>query len=368
MLTCVELFAGAGGLALGLEQAGFTHVALVEREKLAAQTLRANFDPALVVEADVRELDHAEWREVDLLAGGPPCQPFTVAGRREGQADERDMIPEFARALAHMAPRAFLMENVQGLTTARHRDYLENVLASLAEPRPGLRYRVCLDVLNAADYGAPQARRRLIVVGWRDDQHAEVWAKPAPTHSLDALLYSQRPGGEYWARHPIPEADRLPYQAHIQRRAERVLANGPGPLLPQRTFRDATAHLGEPPLDPERGQLAHALRFPPHPRPGLEPREGTRPDLPARTVIATANGAKPLHNIVRAPDWRCRVITIPEARALQTFPPTHVIEAPSHQAAIRLIGNSVPPLLGEAIGKTIAQQLRYAELAWRKSA
>ena len=163
--TAVTLFSGLGSSSKALRDLGF-HVLPHDLMPEAVATLKANgFHEARL--ADVREIDYSEPRysDVRVLAGGPPCQPFSQAHDGEGQYDERDMIPEFLRAIAEMTPEVFVMEEVKTLTWAKHRDYL----AMVEDHMRTIGYRVEHRVLDASDYGIGQARKRLFVVGVRED-------------------------------------------------------------------------------------------------------------------------------------------------------------------------------------------------------
>ena len=134
-MKAIELFAGCGGLAKGLSLAGFDELAMIEFNHDACQSLRANFNPAIVHEGDVRDFDYAPFAgKVDLVAGGPPCQPFSLGGKALGRNDARDMFPEAARAIAAVCPRAFLFENVKGLLRASFREYFEYIVLRLTFP------------------------------------------------------------------------------------------------------------------------------------------------------------------------------------------------------------------------------------------
>lgn len=167
MLNCIDLFAGAGGTALGLSNAGFTHLLLNEFDKSASQTLRDNRPDWNVVEGDVATVDFSAYRgKVDLLEGGFPCQAFSYAGRKRGFEDTRGtLFYEFARAVAEARPRMFMAENVRGLV--KHDD--GRTLATIIAHMDRIGYRVEWRLLNAADYGVPQKRERIIIVGVRSD-------------------------------------------------------------------------------------------------------------------------------------------------------------------------------------------------------
>ncbi|TAZ35428.1 DNA (cytosine-5-)-methyltransferase [Rhizobium ruizarguesonis] len=162
----LELCAGAGGLALGLERAGFEHVALIEFNKHAAATLRKNRPDWNVVEEDVREVDFTEYRNrVDLLAGGLPCTPFSTVGEKKGKRDKNDLLMEGVRAVRELEPKAFVFENVEGLLHARHADYVAELLRNLSKAG----YQTEIHRINARDYGVAQDRSRIMIVGFRKD-------------------------------------------------------------------------------------------------------------------------------------------------------------------------------------------------------
>jgi DNA (cytosine-5)-methyltransferase 1 len=162
-LTSLEICAGAGGQALGLERAGFRHVALVEIDRWACQTLRANRPRWKVLQRDLRVFSAARYRGVDLLAGGVPCPPFSVAGKKLGELDERDLFPEAIRLVAECRPRAVMLENVRGLLDPIFDDYRE----LLNERLRALGYVPQWRLLNASDYGVPQLRPRAVLVALR---------------------------------------------------------------------------------------------------------------------------------------------------------------------------------------------------------
>lgn len=157
----MEICAGAGGLALGLEQAGFAHQLLVDIDPDCCATLRANRPRWNVRQGDARELDGGAWHGVDLLAGGVPCPPFSIAGLRKGSDDERDLFPALIELAAQIRPKAVLVENVPGLGEARFSDYLESVCLQLRLLGYGVQYTV----LRAFEHGVPQLRPRFFLVG-----------------------------------------------------------------------------------------------------------------------------------------------------------------------------------------------------------
>lgn len=164
--TSIEICSGAGGQALGLEMAGFHHVALVEYEKEYCEALRGNRPEWNVICADLKNFSGKPYRDaIDLLAGGVPCPPFSVAGKQLGSADERDLFPEALRLIEEINPRAVMLENVRGFLDSAFADYRAFILGRIDE----LGYRVQIKLLNASDYGVPQLRPRVVIVGIRKD-------------------------------------------------------------------------------------------------------------------------------------------------------------------------------------------------------
>jgi DNA (cytosine-5)-methyltransferase 1 len=157
----IEICAGAGGQALGLEEAGFDHIALVEIEPLACQTLKANRPEWNVVQGDVRQFNASHYKgQVDLLAGGVPCPPFSIAGKQLGQLDDRNLFPEAIRLIKECNPKAVLLENVRGLLDLKFEDYRKEIISEIES----LGYKVDWKLLNASDYGVSQLRPRAILV------------------------------------------------------------------------------------------------------------------------------------------------------------------------------------------------------------
>lgn len=169
MLTCLEICAGAGGQALGLELAGFEHVALVEYEPEYCNVLKMNRPAWNVICKDVHQFDGAPYEGVDLLAGGVPCPPFSVASKQLGADDERDLFPEAIRLIGEIRPRAVMLENVRGFLDPKFTDYRKYILDAIR----ALGYRVKIKLLNACDYGVPQLRPRIVIVGIRCDIRGE---------------------------------------------------------------------------------------------------------------------------------------------------------------------------------------------------
>lgn len=178
-LTSVELCAGAGGQALGLEQAGYSHQAVVEIDNHCRNTLalnRPNWNILQGEQADVTEFDGRPYQGVDLLAGGLPCPPFSVAGKQLGDADERNLFPAALRIVDEIRPQAIMIENVRGFLDAVFADYRQGLKRQLKK----LGYQTEWHLFNASDFGVPQLRPRVVIVAIRNDR-AEHFSWPTPS-------------------------------------------------------------------------------------------------------------------------------------------------------------------------------------------
>lgn len=172
MLTSIELCAGAGGQALGLEQAGFAHRLLLENDTDACASLRINRPKWNVIEADIRRMDASYWKGIDLLAGGLPCPPFSIAGQQLGEQDDRDLFSALMRLIDQTQPRAVLVENVRGLLSSRFANY-----RALLDEKLHLRgFDPYWSMFNAVDFGVPQSRYRVFLITLRrGDTKALEW-------------------------------------------------------------------------------------------------------------------------------------------------------------------------------------------------
>jgi len=386
-LRSVEIFTGAGGLALGIAEAGVNHVALVEWDHYACETIRLNQAMGLphvrhwpLYEADATTFDFAALpRPVDILAGGPPCQPFSLGGKHRAQHDPRDMFPTAVRAVRELHPRAFIFENVRGLVRPTFANYFAYILRQLEYPevhgrdgecwmehlrrlekhhtassKSGLRYNVVYRVLNAADYGTPQKRERVFVVGFRSDLDAD-WAFPPPTHSLDALLWSQWIAGDYWERHEIARRDRPEPSAQHAARVARLEYSLLAPdREPWRTVADAIVDLPDP-EDAISGCCPSNHEFVPGARayPG---HTGSPEHEPAKTLKAGDHGVPGGENMLSLTDGRLRYFTVRECARLQQFPDAYVLRG-SRTEMMRQLGNAVPVGLARCVAHSVATRL-----------
>ncbi len=203
-LTSVEICAGAGGQALGLEQAGFAHETVVELDPDACETLRRNRGADWKVnQDDVANVDGRAYAGIDLLAGGVPCPPFSIAGKQLGAGDERDLFPQALRLIEEAQPRAVLLENVRGLAASQFDGYRSQVLGRLYD----LGFQTWWDLVYASEHGVPQLRPRFVLVAIRSPWAASFrWptpsAQPPPTVGgllADLMAAGGWPGAASWA-------------------------------------------------------------------------------------------------------------------------------------------------------------------------
>lgn len=399
MPSSIELFAGGGGMALGLHLAGFEHLALVELEAQACLTLLTNssiVDPErgappwstdAVLQRDVRDyvqdVQVNPPTNVDLLAGGPPCQPFSLGGLHAGHNDARNMFPAALDVVRAVSPKLILFENVPGLLRPSFLPYFDYVREQLEgpsiEPRPGelwvdhrrrvakdasrsdLRYRVARQEILAADLGVPQIRRRIFLIAIREDINA-AWDSIPQDHTQAALLYDQYMSGSYWEQHrDDPEVAQLlkrgipSPEARLVTIVEGLRSHGPPPTKRWRTVRDM---LGDPerlppPVDGEqRGRWPNhvgvpgARAYPGH--------TGSDIDLPAKTIKAGVHGVCGGEAMIRYRDNSLRYMTVRESARAQGFPDWYFFEgARSH--AMRHIGNAVAVPVARAVGERLRQ-------------
>lgn len=308
-LTCVEICAGAGGQALGLALAGFVHVALVEYEPTYCRVLKANRPEWNVICADVRDFVGSPYAGVDLLAGGVPCPPFSVAGKQLGADDERDLFPQAIRLIHEMRPRAVMLENVRGFLDPSFTGYRDAILKDIV----ALGYRMHIQLLHASDYGVPQLRPRVVIVGIRSDQigtFAYPQAHPEVAPTVGAVLY------DFMAANGWEQAKSWAKQANS--------------IAP--TLVGGSKKHGGPDLGPSRARQAWAEL-------GVD----------GRGVAAEA----PQAGFVGMPRLTPRMLA-----RLQGFPDTWIF-GKGKTAACRMIGNAFPPLVAQAVGMKIKECLNH---------
>lgn len=372
-MRSIELFSGAGGLALGLEAAGFESVALVERNKDACATLRLNRPNWNVIESDVRALNFAEFGDIDLVAGGPPCQPFSMGGKANGNTDRRDMFPEAVRCVREVKPKAFILENVRGLLREAFQNYVEFIRLQLTYPEfpvsqniswetnlrrlqrhhtslgiNELSYRVSMNLADAADYGVPQRRHRVFFVGIRADYDAG-WSFPEGSHSQDELLKSQYVTSEYWETHGMPVPSKAPDR--FQKRIAKLRCGDLLPLTAKRwqTVRDAISNLGNPrngDADADHALQPGARSYPGH--------TGSPLDEPSKALKAGDHGVPGGENMLRHANGKVRYFTVRESARVQSFPDNWRFSG-SWTESMRQLGNAVPVRLARCVAKSVAK-------------
>lgn len=386
-MKSVELFAGAGGLGMGLHEAGFHPQQVVEWDRDSCDTLRENKARGQklvrnwpLTEGDVRNVCFKDLEgKLDLISGGPPCQPFSLGGKHRAHSDARDMFPEAIRAVREARPRAFIFENVKGLTRAAFRNYFEYIRLQMEHPelkvradetwnehlvrlerhhtrgrRNGLHYQVVTRVLNAANHGVPQKRERVVFVGFRDDLGIS-WSFPDETHSLEALLWDQVRTGDYWERHRVARKDRVQSERAIAR--AKALKEKPAEA-PWRTVRDAIHDLPDPERQASASRDVANHRFQAGAR-SYTGHTGSPPDEPAKTLKAGVHGVPGGENMLARADGSVRYFTVRESARLQTFPDNYLFHG-SWTESMRQLGNAVPVLLARHIGEAVAVHLRQA--------
>lgn len=321
----VSLFCGAGGLDLGLAFAGFEALFATDIAAVHCDTISQNFPRCRTLTSDITVLSADQIRILaccdgfDLMTGGPPCQAFSILGQRNSFHDARGrLVYEYVRLINELQPRAFLFENVPGLMTINKGKDWEALLAYF---RTETGYRLFPDVLNAADFGIPQIRRRIFIVGFRSD--VSVFEFPRPTHrnpNQPVGLSSLHLAAWLPAESALEDMDGLPnhrIRPHGERVKKRYMKLAPG----------------------DRDRIDHTDRI--------------HPDLPSGTVLvgSQAGGGRPhIH------PYEPRHISVREAARLQSFPDWFVFSG-TETWQYRGVGNAVPPLLAKAIGEQIRQTL-----------
>ena len=306
--ACLEICAGAGGQALGLEQAGFSHSAAVEIDADACGTLRLNRPDWTTIEADVRTIRGRDFRGVDLLAGGVPCPPFSMAGQQLGAAAERDLFPEALRLAREAKPSAIMLENVRGVAGERFAEYRSGVISQLEE----LGYRADWRLLQAADFGVPQLRPRFILVALKPRAFRRfVWPTPEPERTTVGQALK-----DLMADHGWPGADRW--------------AAGADRVAP--TLVGGSRKHGGPDLGPTRARS-----------------EWLKLGVDGRGIANSApSGDDPIELTPR--------LTLRMAARIQGFPDEWAF-AGLKTATYRQIGNAFPPPVAAALGRAISDAL-----------
>ena len=306
IFSSVEVCAGAGGQALGLERAGFSHEALVEINGHCRATLALNRPAWNVVDgeqADLRNFDGRPYSGVDLLAGGLPCPPFSVAGKQLGEADERNLFPDILRVVREIKPQAIMIENVRGFLSDVFSDYRRKLKRQLV----GLGYRADWRLFNASDFGVPQLRPRVVIVAIRRDRF-DGFSWPTPGGASTSTV------GE--TLHDLVAANGWRQASKWSRQADDIAPTIVG---------GSTKH-GGPDLGPTRARRAWATL-------GVDGR-GVADEAPARDFVGSPR------------------LTVRMVARLQGFPDDWAFSG-RKTAAYRQVGNAFPPPVAEAVAKNI---------------
>lgn len=330
MTQAIDLFAGAGGLSLGLKSAGWKVEAAVEFDRSALSTHEANFSDVQHIGDDIRNVCFKKFYGIDLVAGGPPCQPFSVSGKGLGSFDVRDMVPEFVRVVDQVRPKAFLMENVAGLKAMKFNEYLEERVRELYE----LGYVVFSRVLTASDYGVAQNRQRLFLVGIRADAQRQMFAYPDQTHgagtSKKHVTVRQALKG---TPYDTPNNARVVYCKNPVLRASPfagMMFNGKGRPLNY----DGVAHTIPASAGGNRTHIVDPLgvikEYHSELRAGKSPRKGELTEV--------------------------RRLTVRESARLQSFPDNFEFSG-RQSSRYSQVGNAVPPRLAQAVAESIARAI-----------
>lgn len=333
-LRSLSLFSGGGGLDLSFEKAGFTHVASYDTLESVGVTLR-NARPSWNIfsgeAGDVTKVDWQQYRGlVDVIHGGPPCQPFSVAGRQQGKEDSRDMFPEFVRAVLEIEPIAFVAENVTALVSKKFSQYVQDVI----EHPLTQKYKLARFILSAPSFGIPQMRKRVFFVGFQDEQIAAKYQPPLPTH--------------YW--HHLPTNQSATYiqldlfsLLELSENLQRCMGVREALGLPDIGF-DA--------LSPT---IRSSLTGPRHTTSILS---SVSAQKIWQKLQIWPNGVAPNREQARlfVPDNGHFRLSVPDCAILQGFPESWPIHGAVYMA-LGQIGNAVPPPMAYRIAASIAQAL-----------
>lgn len=382
-MNSIELFAGAGGLGMGIERAGFKQILAVEKNIECCNTIARNKILGVnelinwnVLNDDIRNIDFKKYEDqITLVSGGPPCQPFSLGGKHLGDLDIRDSFPETIRAIKEIRPMAFIFENVRGLTRKAFANYFGYTLLQLSYPEltikkheslvqhldrleetrtkgrhSGLWYNVIFHVLNAADFGLPQIRKRIFIVGFRSDVEVS-WHFPEVTHSYEALIQSMS-NQTYWDKHRLSKKERDKINNKLQ---ISMFKDGNFNKLPWQTVRDAICDLPDPEKFPHKAKAINNHTFQPGAR-SYKGHVGSLLDYPAKTLKAGSHGVPGGENAIRMFDGSLRYFTIRESARLQGFPDNYTFYS-SWGQAMNQLGNAVPVKLAEILGKSIRKAI-----------
>lgn len=359
--TVVSLFSGGGGLDLGFKEEGYNIIWAIDNVKNAADTYRANIGDHIICE-DINRVAVADIPNTDIVIGGPPCQSFSLIGKRNTEDERGVLVWKYIEIIKNIKPRAFVFENVTGLLSAKNSKG-EKIIDQLLEQFEKIGYKLNWQVINAADYGIPQKRKRVIIVGMRDNK---TFIFPMPTHSEDG-----KNGKKYVsvteALEDLPTASEnitseLEYCGYVSNRYQKVMRGNNKAVtehfIPQASELDKyiIAHVKPGgnymniPSDVKSNRIRRIQK------------EGGRttyygrldPNKPSYTINTYFNRPNVGCNIHYSQD---RLITVREGLRLQSFPDSYRIVSSNKQGKYSIVGNAVPPMLAQIIAAELKKYL-----------
>ena len=369
MLKVISLFSGGGGLDLGFINAGFEVVWAVDNNMNAVETYKRNIGNHIMM-SDITKVNLGLLPLADVVIGGPPCQSFSLAGKRDVEDERGQLIWSYINIIKHVAPKAFVFENVTGLLSARN-SHGKKIVDLLSEAFKDIGYTINMKTLNAADYGVPQRRKRVFIVGVIGN---EKFVFPEPTHSVDGVTHpvhvtvSEALNDLPYAT--VAEQESKTYNSLPLNDYQKRMRNGnkggiTEHIIPKMSELDEfiISHIkpGGNYMDVPRNVDSKRIRR-------LQEQGGhttcygrLSPSLPSYTINTHFNRPNVGCNIHYEYD---RLITVREALRLQSFPDTYEVISTSKQGKNMIVGNAVPPLLAEEIAKQLKLFMERSTSMW----
>ena len=357
--TCIDLFCGAGGMSLGFEEAGFDVVAGVELDPVHANVHTFNFPDCTVYRQDIAELTgeklKKEHGEIDVVIGGPPCQGFSLIGKRDASDERNGLVKEFMRIVAEVQPKYFVMENVSGMTVGYGKEYLEKAIEYIEEQ--GYKVVRPYEVLNAVDYGVPQNRRRLFLLGYRGDQKAPVYPDKLKTKITVRDAIDDLPDIDQFDE--LVESDTVSFELHPKSEYAKMMQDpfsDPNNYGKRREW-DASLLTGSLRTnhteqskqrfhDTKWGETEKTSRF-----------RKLDPDGQCNTLRAGTDKSRGAYTSPRPiHPYYDRCISVREAERLHSFPDWFRMHITKWHG-FREVGNAVPPFLAKAVAGQIMEAM-----------
>lgn len=359
-ISVVSLFSGGGGLDLGFKKAGFDIQWAIDNDKNAVSTYKANIGNHIICD-DINAIDLATIPHADVVIGGPPCQSFSLAGKRDVEDERGQLVWRYIQIIKHIEPKAFVFENVTGLLSAKNAKG-EKVIELLKSAFIEIGYSISTKVVNTADYGIPQKRKRVIIVGLRNREFFEF---PAATHCEDGSNLKRYVSVEE-ALGDLPlavseEKETTKYLVEPQSEYQKIM-RGKGEItehiIPQMSELDKyiISHVKpggnymDVPADVNSARIRRLQRDGGH----TTCYGRLRPDAPSYTINTYFNRPNVGCNIHYSAD---RLITVREALRLQSFPDSYKLVSSSKQGKNLIVGNAVPPILAEIIAQKLKEYI-----------